>query len=422
MAEPILELRHVCKRFGRAVPADDVSLSIEAGEFFTFLGPSGSGKSTLLRIVAGLEHADAGQVLLRGRDVGDVPPWRRHLGMVFQQYANFPHMNVAQNVAYGLRRRGLSRAEIRARVAELLDLVGLAGFEERRVTQLSGGEQQRVAIARALAPRPELLLLDEPLAALDEKIRREMQGELTKIQEATGTTFVYVTHDQEEALTMSDRIAVLNRGRCVQIDEPERIFRFPRTRFVAGFFRGCNVLEARIERDDHGIALVLGGGRLALRKSDGRAGRQGVAVRGESLLLGEPAQGADLVLPAVLDRITYRGVYRDYRVRLDDGEALSATLTQRLPLAEGSRVEVGIRADEIQASPEPAPFELVLPATARPPSGSATSAAARILFLAAEGLVPEEAAVGIEPKNPGVALALRFCVARDGEAAVRQRH
>jgi ABC-type Fe3+/spermidine/putrescine transport system ATPase subunit len=347
MAGPILELRHVSKRFGATVPADDVSLSIDAGEFFTFLGPSGSGKSTLLRIVAGLERADAGQVLLRGRDVGEVPPWRRHLGMVFQQYANFPHMDVARNVAYGLRRRGLSKPEIRARVAELLDLVGLAGFEGRRVTQLSGGEQQRVAIARALAPRPELLLLDEPLAALDEKIRREMQGELTKIQEATGTTFVYVTHDQEEALTMSDRIAVLNRGRCVQIDEPERIFRFPRTRFVAGFFHGCNVLEAHLERDDGGTALVLAGRRLALAGCDGRTGAQAVALRGESLLLGEQTRGGDLVLPAVLDKIIYRGVYRDFRLRLDDGQELSATLTQRLPLTEGSSVDVGIRADEI---------------------------------------------------------------------------
>jgi ABC-type Fe3+/spermidine/putrescine transport system ATPase subunit len=347
MAEPILELRHVRKQFGSAIPADNVSLSIGAGEFFTFLGPSGSGKSTLLRIVAGLERADAGQVLLRGRDVGDVPPWRRHLGMVFQQYANFPHMNVAENVAYGLRRRGLSRPEISARVRELLDLVGLPGFEERRVTQLSGGEQQRVAIARALAPRPELLLLDEPLAALDEKIRREMQGELTKIQEATGTTFVYVTHDQEEALTMSDRIAVLNRGRCVQVDEPERIFRFPRTRFVAGFFRGCNVLDGRLEVDDDGAVLVLAGRRLALRGGGGRTGSQAVALRGESLLLGEQAKGADLVVPARLDRITYRGVYHDYPLRLDDGQELSATLTQRLPLAEGSRVDVGIRADEV---------------------------------------------------------------------------
>jgi ABC-type Fe3+/spermidine/putrescine transport system ATPase subunit len=346
MAQPILELRHVRKRFGATVPADDVSLSIEAGEFFTFLGPSGSGKSTLLRIVAGLEQADGGEVILKGRAVGDVPPWRRHLGMVFQHYANFPHMNVARNIAYGLRRRGLSKPEIGARVSELLALVGLSGFEERRVTQLSGGEQQRVAIARALAPRPELLLLDEPLAALDEKIRREMQGELTKIQDATGTTFVYVTHDQEEALTMSDRIAVLHRGRCVQCDHPERIFRFPRTRFVASFFRGCNVLDARIERDG-GPALVLAGHRLPLEKGDGRARPQAVALRGESLLLGEEATRADLVLPARLEKITYRGVYRDYRLRLADGQELSATLTQRLPLAEGSQVEVGIRADEI---------------------------------------------------------------------------
>ena len=204
-----------------------------------------------------------------------------------------------------------------------------------------------MAIARALAPRPELLLLDEPLAALDEKIRREMQGELAKIQEATGTTFVYVTHDQEEALTMSDRIAVLNRGRCVQVDEPERIFRFPRTRFVAGFFRGCNVLDGRIERDDGAIVLVLANHRLPLRDGDGRTGLRAVALRGENLLLGEHAKEADLVLPARLEKVTYRGVYRDYRLRLDDGQELSATLTQRLPLAERAPIDVGIRADEI---------------------------------------------------------------------------
>jgi ABC-type Fe3+/spermidine/putrescine transport system ATPase subunit len=347
MAEPILELRHLEKRFGDAVPADDISLAIEAGEFFTFLGPSGSGKSTILRIVAGLETADGGQVLLRGRDVGAVPPWQRHLGMVFQQYANFPHMDVAQNVAYGLRRRGLDKAAIDARIRELLALVGLAGFEARPVTQLSGGEQQRVAIARALAPRPELLLLDEPLAALDEKIRREMQGELRKIQETTGTTFVYVTHDQEEALTMSDRIAVLHRGRSVQCDEPERIFRFPRTRFVASFFRGCNVLEARLEHAADGVALELAGRRLRLPKRDSeRAGARAIALRGETLLLDRGAS-ADLALPARLEKITYRGVYRDYRLRLEDGQELSATLTERLPLAEGARVEVGIRADDV---------------------------------------------------------------------------
>jgi ABC-type Fe3+/spermidine/putrescine transport system ATPase subunit len=347
MAEPILELRHLHKRFGASVPADDVSLRIAAGEFFTLLGPSGSGKSTILRIIAGLERADRGEVLLRGQNVGAVPPWRRHLGMVFQQYANFPHMDVAQNVAYGLRRRGFGPTTIAARVRELLDLVGLTGFEARPVTRLSGGEQQRVAIARALAPQPDILLLDEPLAALDEKIRREMQGELRKIQETTGTTFVYVTHDQEEALTMSDRIAVLNYGRAVQCDVPERIFRFPRTRFVASFFRGCNVLEAWIEDGARGPALQLAGQRLPLPGRDGaRPGSRAVALRSETLLLDRP-QDADLILPATLEKITYRGVYLDYRLRLEDGQALSATLTERLPLAQGALVGVGVRASEV---------------------------------------------------------------------------
>jgi ABC-type Fe3+/spermidine/putrescine transport system ATPase subunit len=348
MAAPILELRHVHKQFGTAVPADDVSLTIETSEFFTFLGPSGSGKSTLLRIIAGLEHADAGEVLLRGRNVSDVPPWRRHLGMVFQQYANFPHMSVGQNVAYGLRRRGLSQAEIATRVRQLLSLVGLADFEERRVTQLSGGEQQRVAVARALAPQPELLLLDEPLAALDEKIRREMQDELRRIQTTTGTTFVYVTHDQEEALTMSDRIAVLNRGRCVQCDQPERLFRFPRTRFVASFFRGCNVLEARTEQHGDRLSLALAGRRLALAAhAPACLGAQPIAVRGEAVLLGPEASAADLVLPARLSKITYRGLYRDYRLRLEDGQELSATLTRPLELPQGAAVNVGIKAEDV---------------------------------------------------------------------------
>jgi ABC-type Fe3+/spermidine/putrescine transport system ATPase subunit len=348
MAGPILELDHIHKRFGATVPADDVSLAIEPGEFFTFLGPSGSGKSTILRIIAGLEQADAGIVRLKGREVDATPPWKRHLGMVFQQYANFPHMNVAQNVAYGLRRRGLGKDDIDARVRELLTLVGLQGFDQRRVVQLSGGEQQRVAIARALAPRPELLLLDEPLAALDEKIRREMQDELRKIQETTGTTFLYVTHDQEEALTMSDRIAVLNAGRCVQCDQPERIFRFPRTRFVASFFRGCNVLEATLESENAGAVLVLAGHRLALPSSTNeKNGPRPIAVRSEVVLLGDGARTGDLVLPARLEKVTYRGVYRDYRLRLDDGQELSATLTQRLGLTEGQALEVGIKADDV---------------------------------------------------------------------------
>jgi ABC-type Fe3+/spermidine/putrescine transport system ATPase subunit len=348
MSRPILELRRIHKRFGDTVPADDVSLSIAAGEFFTLLGPSGSGKSTILRIIAGLERADSGEVLLDGRDLSQTPPWKRHLGMVFQQYANFPHMNVAENIAYGLRRGPLSKTDIEARVEELLDLVGLQGFQHRRVTQLSGGEQQRVAIARALAPRPALLLLDEPLSALDEKIRREMQGELRNIQQTTGTTFIYVTHDQEEALTMSDRIAVLNRGKCVQCDAPEHIFRHPRTRFVASFFRGCNVLEARLGRDNGSPALELSGARVRLPASPAQGdGPRPIAIRGEVVYLGADAPRGDIVLTSRLKKVTYRGVYSDYRLRLADGQELSATLTQRHDVRVGDEVRLGVRAEDI---------------------------------------------------------------------------
>ena len=348
MSRPILELHRINKRFGDTVPADDVTLSIAAGEFFTLLGPSGSGKSTILRIIAGLETADSGEILLDGKNVSQTPPWKRHLGMVFQQYANFPHMNVAENIGYGLRRSGLAKTDIAARVTELLDLVGLRGFQHRRVTPLSGGEQQRVAIARALAPRPALLLLDEPLSALDEKIRREMQSELRNIQQTTGTTFIYVTHDQEEALTMSDRIAVLNRGKCVQCDAPERIFRYPRTRFVASFFRGCNVLEAKLERDNDFSVLELCESRIRLREGLAKGeGPRPIAIRGEVVLLGADARQGDIVLTSRLKKITYRGVYSDYRLRLSDGQELSATLTQRQDLREGNEVLLGVRANDI---------------------------------------------------------------------------
>jgi ABC-type Fe3+/spermidine/putrescine transport system ATPase subunit len=335
MSAALLALEAVEKRFGRTVTAAGISLAFEAGEFFTLLGPSGSGKSTVLRMIAGLERPDAGRVVLDGRDITRLPPWRRGLGMVFQQYANFPHMNVAGNVGYGLRRGPLGTEARAARVEELLALVGLAGFGERRVTSLSGGEQQRVAIARALAPRPRILLLDEPLSALDERIRRGMQEELRRIQQETGTTFVYVTHDQEEALTMSDRIAVLNLGHVVQVDTPEQLFRRPRTRFVAEFFRGCNVLEAQ----GTGEAVELGGARLGVAAPEGALA---VAIRGEDVHLGADAEGRALRLEGVLEERVYRGLYTDYRLRLDDGQALSA-MTSRAHLAEpGARVPVGL--------------------------------------------------------------------------------
>jgi len=261
-AAPQVELIDVNKRFGPTVTADNFSLVIHKGEFFTFLGPSGSGKSTILRMVAGLEEPDSGRILFAGRDLVGIPPWKRNLGMMFQHYAIFPHMTVAENVAYGLKARSMPSGVRRSRVQEMLELIGMNGKGDKNATLLSGGEQQRVALARALAPSPEMLLLDEPLSALDEKIRREMQLELKHIQRQTGTTFFYVTHDQEEALTMSDRIAVLNSGRCVQCDVPEIIFTRPKTRFVARFFRGCNVVDAELDDTGPGATVRFGDVRI----------------------------------------------------------------------------------------------------------------------------------------------------------------
>jgi ABC-type Fe3+/spermidine/putrescine transport system ATPase subunit len=343
-AGAILSLDGISKWFGETVTADNVHLEFAQGEFFTLLGPSGSGKSTILRIIAGLEDPDSGRILLDGVDVTDTPPWRRKLGMVFQSYANFPHMDVAGNVAYGLRRLAMGRGDREARVAELLRLVGLDGFDKRSVTQLSGGEQQRVAIARALAPRPKILLLDEPLSALDEKIRREMQEELRRIQQATAMTFIYVTHDQEEALTMSDRIAVLNRGVCVQCDAPEAIFRRPRTRFVAEFFRGCNVIEGEHDTADGRSVLRIGSASAELPMAGFPPGRIGVAIRGEDIHLGKDAEVRELVLRARVEGRVYRGLYTDYRLVLEDGQSLSAMTGRDLEVAAGDEVSVGLDA------------------------------------------------------------------------------
>jgi ABC-type Fe3+/spermidine/putrescine transport system ATPase subunit len=353
-SQPLLHVRNVWKRFGERITAAGVDIEIQDGEFFTMLGPSGSGKSTVLRMIAGLEQPDSGQILLGGRDVTSVPPWRRELGMVFQQYANFPHMTVEQNIAYGLRRSGMTRKDVSDRVTELLALVNLPGFEKKAVTRLSGGEQQRVAIARSLAPRPRLLLLDEPLSALDEKIRREMQVQLKDIQRATGTTFIYVTHDQEEALTMSDRVAVLNWGQLVQVDEPHTIFRRPRTKFVAGFFRGSNIIEGRLASEGGTMHFECAAFRIPLPASPASAATSAVAIRGEELRLVEHSEPEDLRFPAVLDRTTYRGAYTDYRLRLADGQVITATRTTPLAAAVGDPVQVCVRREAvIPLSPEP---------------------------------------------------------------------
>ena len=258
--EPAIRLSSLCRRFGDVVAVDDVSLDVRDGEFLTLLGPSGSGKTTVLRLIAGFDQPDSGTIVLGGVDVTRVPPYARDVNTVFQDYALFPHMSVLENVAYGLRVKGVPKAERRVAAAAALADVRLAGLEERRPSQLSGGQRQRVALARALVNRPRVLLLDEPLGALDLKLREEMQGELTALQREVGITFVFVTHDQDEALTMSDRIAVFNHGRIEQLGTPMEIYERPSTEFVAGFVGRSNVLRGAVAQ-----AIIGGSGTWAVR-------------------------------------------------------------------------------------------------------------------------------------------------------------
>ena len=264
-----VRLEGLRKHYGDVAAVDGVDLDVGRGEFFTMLGPSGSGKTTTLRLIAGFERPDAGAVLLRGRDVTDDPPYARNVNTVFQDYALFPHMSVEENVAYGLKIKRVPAAERRARVEEALATVQLSGFGGRRPGQLSGGQRQRVALARALVNRPQVLLLDEPLGALDLKLRQEMQIELKRIQREVGITFVYVTHDQDEALTMSDRLAVFNRGRIEQVGPPAEVYEHPRTEFVAGFVGVSNLLE----RDGHDAQRSTGEDPPPRRRR-GRAARR----------------------------------------------------------------------------------------------------------------------------------------------------
>ena len=256
MSSPMIELEGVSRRFGEKLAVDDVSIEIAAGEFFSLLGPSGCGKTTTLRMIAGFEEPDGGRVILDGEDVTYTSPKKRNVNMVFQDYALFPHMTVAENVSFGLRLKKVPRAEIGPRVEEMLEVVRLGGLGDRRPAELSGGQRQRVALARALVNRPAALLLDEPLGALDLKLRREMQLELKRIQRTTGTTFVYVTHDQEEALTMSDRIAVMDSGRVQQLSDPKTLYEQPRTSFVADFIGTSNALSFFVDHHDGEVATL----------------------------------------------------------------------------------------------------------------------------------------------------------------------
>ena len=353
-ADVAVELDGVTKRFGKTTALDDISLLVRRGELITLLGPSGCGKTTLLNLVAGFLMPDSGEIAIDGQRITDVPAYRREIGIMFQNYALFPHMNVAANVGYGLRMRRVAKAEIARRVADALALIKLAGLEDRKPRQLSGGQQQRVALARALVIRPKVLLLDGPFSALDRNLRASMQVELKEIQRKLGVTTIFVTHDQSEALSLSDRIAVVAEGRIRQLGTPDEIYRRPIDRFVASFVGDVNVLRARLERIDAAVATVaLGAARVMVpsRTLQGAAigSMVDLFVRPEELRPAEP--GAAVAARGIVAAQIYQGGHVDLYV--DAPEALSGRLLLRVPRQEGmslwpagAHISIALAADE----------------------------------------------------------------------------
>ncbi|AIY39864.1 Putrescine transport ATP-binding protein PotA [Collimonas arenae] len=328
----LLEIRNVSRRFGDFAAVDNISLSIEAGEFFTLLGPSGCGKTTLLRMIAGFDLPDSGQILLDGVDLVGSPPEHRPVCTVFQNYALFPHMTVAANIAFPLKMAKVPAEQIRTRVEEALEDVRLTGFAARFPHELSGGQRQRVAVARALVSRPKLLLLDEPLSALDAKLREQMQIELINLQKEVDITFVYVTHDQGEALALSHRIAVMNRGNVEQLDEPSRIYSYPRTRFVADFIGTCNLLDGAIASID-GAAMQLDVPGLGLVKSavpaNAAVGLKGtLALRPEKIHISAEisTDNAENHFKGFVKELLYLGDVTVYIVQTEGGTTIEALL------------------------------------------------------------------------------------------------
>jgi spermidine/putrescine transport system ATP-binding protein len=346
-----VELREVVKRFGDVVAVDRVSLRILDGEFFSLLGPSGCGKTTTLRMIAGFEQPTEGELFIASKPVAGVPAFERDTNMVFQNYALFPHMTVAQNVAFGLEMKRVPRTEISRRITEALEMVRLPGMEDRRPNQLSGGQQQRVALARALVNRPAVLLLDEPLGALDLKLRKEMQLELKDLQDRVGITFVYVTHDQEEALTMSDRIAVMHQGRVLQIGAPTEIYERPNCRFVADFIGETNFLEGQVVAQENGHVAVMIGPDIQVRAPVGEEGvtnsQVTVAVRPEKLrLLSEPLPLAENCLPGVIQEVVYIGTDTHFQISLAEGLTIRVRQQNRISTPD-RRAYSGERGDKV---------------------------------------------------------------------------
>jgi spermidine/putrescine transport system ATP-binding protein len=352
----LLEIRNVTRRFGDFTAVDDVSLNIEAGEFFTLLGPSGCGKTTLLRLIAGFDMPDGGSIVLDGRDMSGIPPEARNIHTVFQSYALFPHMSVAENIAFPLKMAKVAARDIGPRVEEALEDVRLTGLGARYPNELSGGQKQRVAVARALISRPKLLLLDEPLAALDAKLKESVQLELIGLQREIGITFVYVTHDQSEALALAHRVAVMNHGRVEQVDEPSKIYGFPRNRFVADFIGQCNLLEGEVRSVDGASMTVrldgIGEVRSINPEGDAPGTRGVIALRPEKVAIaGELPADADLnrFSGQVFDFL-YLGDVTVYIVELPGGGRIEALLPNSAAgrarfFEPGDKVQVGWRYD-----------------------------------------------------------------------------
>jgi len=357
-----VRIERLSKRFGETWAVRDVSLTIAPGEFFTFLGPSGCGKTTLLRMIAGFTEPDAGEIYLDGRPASRVPPWKRDVGLVFQSYALWPHLTVFENVAFGLRERRVAGPVLAERVRAVLALTGLEGLERRRPSALSGGQQQRVALARTLVIEPRVLLLDEPLSNLDAKLRAQMREEIAALQRRVGITTIYVTHDQEEALALSTRIAVFSAGRTVQVGTPKEIYDAPASRFVAEFVGSTNLLAGEVVafKGEHAEIKTPEGALLrvprAAMPAGARAGQRVLAsVRPEAVRL-TPAEGSEAAaLGGTVGRVTYQGSHVRYVLQAEGGLAIAAVEPSgrgRAPLAEGDRVGIAFDPSAVTVIPE----------------------------------------------------------------------
>ncbi|WP_246788533.1 ABC transporter ATP-binding protein [Bradyrhizobium sp. CCBAU 53421] len=359
---PLLRIEGVAKSFGNFRAVDQLSLDIRAGEFFALLGPSGCGKTTLLRMLAGFETPDEGRILLGGSDIAQVLPHERPVNMMFQNYALFPHLSVRDNIAFGLKRAGMARKDIATRVAEMVALVKLEGLEKRKPDQLSGGQRQRVALARSLARRPQVLLLDEPLAALDKKLRESTQGELMELQRRLGMTFIIVTHDQEEAMTMAGRIGVMDAGRLVQVATPRNLYEAPASRWIAEFVGDINLFNGQVAARENGRLTVATteAGPLAVSELWPPVTREvvSVAIRPEKVKLSRRAPASDAGAPQAINRlegvvtdVNYLGGVTSYRVKLESGAVVRSSManTARLDVdayLAGQRVVAWFTADD----------------------------------------------------------------------------